>query len=169
MSGTLRRRPWVLMRILLATLCVLSASPLLVAQADGRLARRFEKAVTVAAPGSRVVPRRTAPDESERRWQLADGERLEVRSWIQESPAAAEKFARELAFAIPVPNTRIYGFGDEAYLLAPVSRRFERLLMFRHGRVVVETRIRGEENVRHFAALFAKEVARAIAVGEVER
>jgi hypothetical protein len=157
------------MRLLPATLLVISAGSLVVAQADGRLARRFEKAVTAAAPGSRVVPTRTAPNEIERRWQLADGERLEVRSWIRESPAAAEKFARELAFAIPAPNTRIDGFGDEAYLLAPVSRRFERLLMFRHGRVVVETRISGEENVRHFAALFAKEVAGAIAVGEVER
>ena len=147
---------------------LIAASSLVSTQRDERLAGRFSDAVIAAAPGAKAELIPSVPEDIRIRWQLPDGERLEVRYWIRESGPSAAKFARQLAFSIPVPNRRIDGFGDEAYLLAPVSVRHESLLIFRRGRVVVETRIRGEQNVKNFAALFAKEAARAISAGEVD-
>ena len=154
-------------RLLWATMMIV-ASSILSAQTDGRLIPRFDDIVVAAVPGARAEPIPSLPGETRRRWHLANGERLEVRYWIRGSPPEAAQFTRQLVSAIPVPNSRIDGIGEEAYLLAPVGIRFERLLIFRRGRVVVETRIPDEQAVKRFAALFAKEVARAIAAGEIE-
>jgi hypothetical protein len=149
-------------------LLMFGVSPSLLGQADA-LGRRFDETVAAAAPGSRAEPTvQSSQGEIRRRWHLADGERLGVRCWVRESPEAAEKFVQELTMVIPVPSSRISGFGSDAYLFAAVGVNRERLLVFQRGRVVVETRIRGEQNAKYFAALFAKEVARAIALGEVE-
>ena len=96
------------------------------------------------------------------RW-ISDGARVSVWYFVRESAESAAQTLQERLSSLPIPNQRIDGFGDEAYLLAPSNPSGERKISFRKGATIFEVGAPGEANARRFAALFDEAVGRSTA------
>jgi hypothetical protein len=136
-------------------------------QIHALLQSRFNAAVRAAVPGARLetIPLPDGRDYEYLRWRVGEDQR-DVTIYVMPTPKEAQQGLSTMRSGIAVERHVLRGVGDEAVLITPNAKGYQRVL-FRRGRIVLLVGTPVAHGVIGFAKIFDTQVARAIRAQEI--